>query len=398
MKLVLNAGYLPKGFLAAGIQAGLKRRARRDLGLLYSGAPCSAAAMFTANKVEAAPVTLSRRHARSGTVQAVIVNSGNANCMTGAQGMRAAETMAAAAASVLRLKPAQVLVASTGIIGRQLPVDKVLQAVPRLVEDLHPRGFSRLADAIGTTDTFRKEAAVSFSLGGVRATLCGVAKGAGMIAPRMRLATMLSFLATDAAVAPALLRTVLREAVEGSFNAITVDGCMSTNDMVVALANGAAGNRPVRAGSRDHGVLAGAMRAVCTALAKMIVQDAEGATKFITIDVTGASDGRQAEALAFAVANSVLFKTAMAGSNPNWGRIAAALGSIPARVDARKMTIALNGRIVLRAGRPVPFEKKDLLRGREVHVVIRLGQGKAAKRVWTSDLSYGYVRINAAYN
>jgi len=314
------------------------------------------------------------------------------------KGIRAAEAMASAVAAALRLSPSQVLVASTGIIGRQLPVDRMSRAVPRLVEDLDDRGLCRMVEAIRTTDTFSKEAMVSFHLGGRRVTVSGIAKGAGMIAPRMRLATMLSFIVTDAAIAQGALRKALADAVAHSFNAITVDGCMSTNDTVVALANGQAANRTIAAGSRDYGIFSKALREVCAALARMIVRDAEGATKFIAVSVKRAASHTEAEALAFGVANSVLFKCAMFGSNPNWGRIAAALGAVGARLDWQKMTIALNGVAVFRKGRPVALKKRGLLRGRDIDVEIDLARGRGAKRVWTSDLSYGYVRINAEYN
>ena len=398
MKLILNSGHLPKGFLATGLAAGLRRRGRRDLGLLYSSAPCAAAALFTSNEIQAAPLVVSRRHLGRGKVRALIVNSGNANCMTGIKGIRAAQAMASAAAAALRLKPSQVLVASTGIIGRQLPIERVVRAVPKLADALSGRGLSRMAEAIRTTDTFSKEVLVSLSLGGRRVTVSGIAKGAGMIAPRMRVATMLSFIVTDAAVAQGALKKALADAVAGSFNAITVDGCMSTNDTVVALANGQAGNRTITARSRDYGKFLKALREVAAALARMIVKDGEGATKFITIDVKRAASDAEAEGLAFGVANSVLFKTAMFGSNPNWGRIAAALGSVGARLDWQKMTIVLNGVPVFRKGRPVALKKRGILKGRDIGVVIDLAWGRGAKRVWTSDLSYGYVRINAEYN
>jgi len=398
MRLILNTERLPQGFLAAGVTAGLRRRSQRDLGLLYSKAPCAAAALFTSNRIQAAPIVVSRRHLGRRKIQAVIVNSGNANCMTGKKGIRAAEAMAAAAAEALGLKPSQVLVASTGIIGRQLPVDKVVAAAPRLADDLCERGLSRLAEAIRTTDTFSKQVSVSVFLGGRRATVSGIAKGAGMIAPRMRMATMLSFIVTDAAVAAGALKKALADAVAGSFNAITVDGCMSTNDTVVVLANGQAGNRTVTQGSRDYARFLKALREVAAALARMIVQDAEGATKFITIDVKRAASDVEAEAFAFSVANSALFKTAMFGSNPNWGRIAAALGAAGGRLDWETMTITLNGATVFRKGRPVPLKRRGLLKGRDIRVEIDLAQGEGAKRVWTSDLSYGYVRINAEYN
>jgi len=398
MNLILNSGRLAQGFLAAGLAAGIRRRGRRDLGLLYSKAPCAAAALFTSNKIQAAPLLVSRRHLRRGKVRAVIVNSGNANCMTGTPGIRAAQAMASAAAAALRLKPSQVLVASTGIIGRQLPVEEIVRAVPRLADALHERGLSDMAEAIRTTDTFNKEATVSFFLGGRRVTVSGIAKGAGMIAPQMRLATMLSFIVTDAAIASRVLKKALADAVAGSFNAITVDGCMSTNDMVVALANGQAGNRTITAGSRDHARFLKALRCVAAALARMIVKDAEGATKFITIDVKRAGSDAAAEAFAFGVANSTLFKCAMFGANPNWGRIAAALGAAGGRLDWQKVTIALNGAVVFSKGRPVASVRRGILKGRDVHVVIDLARGHGAKRVWTSDLSYGYVRINAEYN
>ncbi len=398
MKLILNSGYLPQGFLAAGLAAGLKRRGRRDLGLLYSRVPCAAAALFTSSRIQAAPLLVSRRHLGRGKIRALIVNSGNANCMTGVKGIRAAQAMASALAAAVRLSPSQVLVASTGIIGRQLPVERIIRAVPKLADALCERGLSRMAEAIRTTDTFSKEVSVSLPLGGRRVTVSGIAKGAGMIAPRMRLATMLSFIVTDAAIAQGALKKALAQAVADSFNAITVDGCMSTNDTVAALANGEAGNRMITAGSRDYSKFLKALREVTSALARMIVKDGEGATKFITIDVKRAASDAEAEELAFGVANSALFKTAMFGSNPNWGRIAAALGSIPARLDWQKMTIALNGAAVFRKGRPVALKKRGILKGRNIDVLIDLAQGRGAKRVWTSDLSYGYVRINAEYN
>jgi len=398
MKLVLNSGRLPKGFLAAGWAAGLRRRGKRDVGLLYSVAPCAAAALFTSNRIQAAPLAVSRRHLRRGNVRAVIVNSGNANCMTGKRGIGAAEAMASAAAAALGLVPSQVLVGSTGIIGRHLPVERIVRAAPKLAEVLSERGLSRMAEAIRTTDTFSKEVCARVSIGGRVVTISGIAKGAGMIAPRLRRATMLSFIATDAAITPAALKRALAEAVAGSFNAITVDGCMSTNDMVVALANGRAVNRMVTPGSRDYVRFTGVLRQVAAALARMIVKDAEGATKFIAIDVRGAGSAVQARAFAFGVANSTLFKTAMFGSNPNWGRIAAALGAVGAPLDWQKMTITLNGATVFRRGRPVTLKKRGVLKGREIDVVIDLGRRRGSQRVWTSDLSYGYVRINAEHN
>jgi glutamate N-acetyltransferase/amino-acid N-acetyltransferase len=393
-----NAAILPSGFFACGISARIKKSGKKDLALFYSHAPCVGRAMFTANRIQAAPISVCRRHLRSGAIRGLIVNSGNANCMTGKKGEQDARDMAAWTAQALGVRPQEILVASTGIIGKPMPMQKVRRAIPGLAASLAPQGFGDAAQAILTTDTFPKMASVAVRVGGRKVIVAGVAKGAGMIAPKLRSATMLGFVFTDAAVSRAMLGEVLRESVEESFNAITIDACMSTNDTVILLANGMAGNPPILNGSVGHRAFRAAVKMVCLELAQAIVRDAEGATKFIEVCVRGARDNEEAKRLAFAVADSNLFKCAMFGSDPNWGRIAAALGAAGPDLSWEKMSIALNGQKVFAAGRPVPLRRRDLLKGSRVEAVITLGRGKGVFRVYTSDLTLDYVKINADYN
>lgn len=398
MKVLFNSGLLPKGFLAAGIWAGIKKSKKKDLGLLFSPTPCVASGFFTANRVQAAPLFVCREHLKKGPIHAVLVNSGNANCMTGAPGIRDARLMAAAASEILGVKPHQVLVSSTGIIGRPLPLDKIQMGALPLARSLSANGLPQLARAIMTTDTFPKEAAVVCSIGGRKVTIAGITKGAGMIAPQLKSATMLAYIATDAVIAEEALDRALKAVVNDSFNAITIDACMSTNDTVIAMANGAAGHARILAGGRDFLIFQSALKEVCVALSKMIVRDGEGATKFITVEVRGARDIDEAGRLAFSVANSNLFKCAMFGCDPNWGRIAAALGSVPSCLEWEKLDIFLNRRPVFKRGRPVSVKGNAFLKGKDIDVAIDLHQGSGSKRVYTSDLTYGYVRINAEYN
>jgi glutamate N-acetyltransferase/amino-acid N-acetyltransferase len=398
MNVVVNTGLLPRGFLAAGISSGIKKSQKKDLGLLFSPLPGVAAAFFTANTVQAAPLLVCREHLKKGPIHAVVVNSGNANCMTGERGIRDAVATAQAVGEILGLEGHQVLVSSTGIIGRPLPLEKILSNVLPLARALSVDGFSHMARAIMTTDTFPKEAAAICRVGGRKVVISGIAKGAGMLAPCLKSATMLAYIATDVAISQALLKEALKSAIDDSFNAITIDACMSTNDTVAALANAAAGNKRIEARGKDFSVYCKALKEVCVALSKMIIADAEGATKFITIDIRGAGGADEAERLAFSVANSNLFKCAMFGSDPNWGRIAAALGSVPSHLDWKKLDISMNRKPVFRKGKPVPVRDNALLKGKDICVVIDLHQGKFSKRIYTSDLSYGYVRINADYN
>ncbi|MFH0877001.1 MAG: bifunctional glutamate N-acetyltransferase/amino-acid acetyltransferase ArgJ [Candidatus Omnitrophota bacterium] len=398
MRLTTNAGILPNGFQASGISAKIKKSGKKDLALFISGAPCVASVQFSANRIQAAPLGICRRHLKAGSVRAIIANSGNANCMTGHQGVKDAEEMTALLANAFSLKKEEVLVASTGIIGKPLPMGKIRIAVRPLVLGLSAKGVSAAAGAILTTDTFAKEVCAKIHLGNKTVTVTGVAKGAGMIAPTLKSATMLAFIFTDARISKPVLDKALGLATDDSFNAITIDGCMSTNDMVIAMANGLAKNKTIKAGSAEERIFAQVLKDVCLALAKMIVRDAEGATKFIEINIRSAENDTQAKALAFSVANSNLFKCAMFGQDPNWGRIAAALGSVSSGLKWERLDISLNSRFVFRKGRPVACRNRHFLKDRNIRVDIDLHAGKAAGTVYTSDLSYGYVRINADYN
>ena len=398
MSLASHLRILPLGFKASGICANIKKSGKKDLALFYSQRPCTASAMFTSNRIKAAPIEVSRQHLKAGSIRALIVNSGNANCMTGAPGIRDAVMMTALVAEELSLKKEEVLVSSTGIIGKPLPMKKIKTAVPLLVRRLSPHGLLDAAGAMMTTDSFQKVVTKKFKIGKEQVIISGVSKGAGMIAPKMDMATMLAYCFTDALIEKSALKSALREAVEASFNSITIDNCMSTNDTVVVLANGQANNKPIKIKSKEASMFNKVLKDVCLELAKMIVRDAEGATKFIEIRVQGASNDREAKDLAFSVANSNLFKCAMFGNDPNWGRIAAALGAVSSGLKWEKLDIYLNKRAVFKSGRPVPLKDNKFLCSKIVKVDIGLHSGKAQKSVYTSDLSYGYVRINADYN
>lgn len=378
MRLDNNAICRAKGFKASGLPCGLKKGAQLDLALIYSEVPAVACGVFTRNRFAAAPVEICRKHLKSGQAQAIVVNSANANCYTGLRGLRVASQTAGFAARLLRLKEKQVLVASTGIIGRQMDFERIKKALPRLAGSLDRKQGAKAAYAIMTTDTRPKALTKKFSAGDCVITIGAIAKGAGMIMPQM--ATMLCFITTDAAIEYPALKEALREAVGGSFNAISIDGCMSTNDSVIILANGLAGNRILKAGQKDFLKFKSALKQVCGRLAAMIVSDAEGATKFITIAVSGARNGSQAKKTALAIANSNLFKAAVYGENRNLGRIVAAVGA--AQVEA---------------GKQIGIQCSSLKKRRvNVKVDLRVGAGKAT--VLTSDLTPEYVKINAGYN
>lgn len=378
MKIYKKA-ILPKGFLANGVACGIKKSGKPDLALFYSAIPAQGACLFTRNKIQAAPLLLDKEHLKkSNYFQAIIVNSGNANCFTGKAGLKDAGETAQAAADFLGINKESVLVNSTGIIGRRLPVEKIKKAIPHLAEELSARGIDKAKIAIMTTDTFAKEISVKLNIGKAEVTLCGIAKGAGMIAPNM--ATMFGFIFTDAAITQPALKKALESSVEKSFNCITVDGCMSTNDTVAILANGAARN-PVIGDKKSFSLFLKALDLVCLELAKMIIKDAEGASKFIRITVEGAGSFQEARQAALSIANSALFKTAMHGQNPNFGRIVAALGASPAAVREEDIRI-----------------KAGALNKKEIDLVVGIGKGKACATVYTSDLTPEYVKINAEYN
>jgi len=389
----------PIGFRFAGLEAGIKP-SRKDVALVVSDADCAAAGCLTQNKACAAPVEVAREQLPSAAVRAVIVNSGNANALTGPQGLLDVRAVMAAVAAELRIPPSAVLTASTGVIGHRLPVQKIVAAVPRLVAALAPEA-DRAAEAILTTDTRVKMAGRTVKLGGREATIAAICKGSGMIAPE--LATMIAIVATDAAISPPLLQASLRAAMETSFNSLTVDGDMSTNDVVFALANGRAGNAPIRDPGPDLKTFQDGLREVCEQLAREIAADGEGATKLLEVTLRGAPSDEVARDLAKAVAGGSLVKAAIFGADPNWGRVLAAAGArcgskgypfdaATARVSIQEMPVYDQ--------RPLSYDAsvlKSRMRAPEVKVDVDLGLGAGRATAWGCDLSYDYVKINADY-
>jgi glutamate N-acetyltransferase/amino-acid N-acetyltransferase len=373
-----------QGFKMSAIAAGIKKAGALDLALIYSETPATAAAMFTQNTFIAAPLVVSKTHLKETghRMRAIIVNSGNANAATGETGILAAKTTTEALASNIGCNANEVIVSSTGVIGRSLPVDKIRDAIPGLVSALLPTNLELFARGIMTTDTVPKIATAEVS----GAHIAGVAKGAGMIHPDM--ATMLSFIVTDAVVSHAELDEMLRYAVHRSFNSISVDGDTSTNDMVVVLANGASGVRPDALRFRD-GLLD-----VCTQLAKAIVRDGEGATKFVEIQVEGAPTEEAAHTIGRTIARSPLVKTAIYGADPNWGRIVGAIGNSGIALQSERVEIYIGGVLISSANLE---EARQKLREKEILIRVVLDSGSAKARVWTCDLTEGYIRINADY-
>jgi glutamate N-acetyltransferase / amino-acid N-acetyltransferase len=393
---------IPRGFSFSATACGLKKSGL-DLALLASDVPAAAAALFTQNRVQAAPVLASQVHLRKSRhkMRGIIVNSGNANCCTGPDGYAASAATALKVARELdRLDPSQILVCSTGVIGVPLRVEKILHAVPQLVHNLRADAlaFAQLTRAIMTTDTRPKWAAAKFRIGGRQVRILGCCKGAGMIQPNM--ATMLAFLVTDAAISSALLSRALRRAVAPTFNAITVDGDTSTNDTVAILANGRTGARKVTTEGPVFAQFTAALEKVCRQLALAIVADGEGAQRVIEIEVRGAPSSRAADQIARTIANSPLVKTALAGADPNWGRILAAAGRAGVPFDFERVAIQLAGIPVCRRGREDPFNEsvahKKML-AKFVPIVVDLHSGSSSARIWTCDFTGEYVTINASY-
>jgi glutamate N-acetyltransferase/amino-acid N-acetyltransferase len=388
---------LPLGYRYAATYAGLRKAEQDDLGLIVSGLPAAAAGVFTQNRVQAAPVRLCRRHLASsrGAVGAILVNAGNANCAT-RTGDAVALACCRSAARLLRLPVNQVMPASTGVIGVELDPKLIVNALPRLVAGLREDGFGRVARAIMTTDLVPKEAYAVAKLRRGAVRIAGMTKGSGMIQPRM--ATTLGFILTDANIPVAALRRMLRRAVERSYNRISVDGDTSTNDTLLLLANGASGVRP---DPKEMAAAEEAITGVAEDLARSIARDGEGARKLITILVTGAATDDAAARLARSIANSPLVKTAVAGSDPNWGRILCAAGNAGVAFDPRKADIDMQGVSVCRSGLAARFSEADL-KGKldapecEIRLALR-GPGKGLARFWTCDLTEGYIRINASY-
>jgi glutamate N-acetyltransferase / amino-acid N-acetyltransferase len=386
-----------RGFRAAGVRAGIKANGNPDLALLVSDGPAQAAAVFTTNKAIAAPVVVSREHlSRSGGVaRAIVVNSGCANACTGEAGLAAAREMAAETARLVGCPAEQVLVASTGVIGVALPIEKIRAGLPVALHGLGADQGPHAAQAIMTTDPFPKEAAARVTIGGRDVAIGGMAKGSGMIEPMM--ATMLGFVTTDAAVPKALLDRALLAAVHETFNAITVDGECSTNDCVMLLANGASGAAVDEA---SYGTFLAGLTAVCRELALGIVRGGEGATKLVTVTVTGAASPDEARKAAKAIANSPLVKTAIHGGDPNWGRLIAVAGRAGVAFDLGRAAVAIGHTVLFEKGRPYDeraAEAAEYLKGADLTVSVDLGSGGATSTVWTCDLSAEYVRINADY-
>jgi glutamate N-acetyltransferase/amino-acid N-acetyltransferase len=385
--------------LAGGVVAGIKPSGKKDLALIYSTAPARAAAVFTSNKVKGAPVIVSMEHVRGGAAQAIVASSGCANVCTGEQGIRDAREITRLVGELLRIPAKHVLIGATGVIGARLPMDRIRAALPKLVKSLSPQGSHEAAEAIMTTDTRPKEAAVKTDVDGRPITIGAIAKGVGMVEPH--LATMFCFITTDAAIAPAALQTALRRSVDRSFNRITVDGDQSTSDTVAVLANGLADNPPLQPGTRSFREFARALEALSQRMARLLVSDGEGATKLVTIVVRGAASRRDAVAVARSVGNSPLVKTAINGQDPNWGRIMMAVGKAPARVDPDRVAITFDEEALVEQGTLKEGARLDRIRelmGRpEYTITIDLGLGRAEDRLWTCDLSEEYVRINAKY-
>ncbi|MCK4851989.1 MAG: bifunctional glutamate N-acetyltransferase/amino-acid acetyltransferase ArgJ [Candidatus Omnitrophica bacterium] len=395
---VMSKHVLPKGFLANGIHCGLKKK-RKDLALFYSEKPCKCAALFTRNVVKAAPVILAQRQLRkNGNIRAIIVNSGNANCMTGTRGMADAERTAAETAAVLKIRAEEVLVSSTGVIGRPLRMTPLVEGLPGLADGLSADGLIHAAEGMMTTDRFPKVASRTFTAGDKRVTITGAAKGAGMICPDM--ATMLCYVLTDADITEKALVRALSASNEVSFRAITVDGDMSTNDTLALLANGEAKNRPIKERGGDFKVFLSNLNAVTVDLAKMIVRDGEGATRFMEVTVRGARTKAEAEKGASAIANSLLVKCAVHGGDPNWGRVASSLGSSGIRLKPDSMDIILDGVTFFKEGRHTSPGKKraqSVFKKKDVRIETRLHQGNAEASVYTCDISKKYIKINSLY-
>ncbi len=394
------------GFSVAGLAAGIRKSGRRDMALIVSDRPCAAAGVFTTNLVKAAPVLLDQQHLAQNPagIRAIVVNAGVANACTGAQGMQDSITTADHVAATLGCTPADVLVLSTGVIGTLLPMDKITAGVTALADALGPEGWADAAEGILTTDTVPKTACVSVDTPDGRYTIAGIAKGSGMIAPNM--ATMLATIVTDAALDSPTLQAALSAANGQSFNQIVVDGDMSTNDSVLLLANGASGVGVTSAEGLDD--FQAALTEVCTVLAKDIVMDGEGATRFITLHVTGAADDAAARQVGMAIATSPLVKTAFYGADANWGRILAAAGRAGVALDPAQLALWIapgesdcaDGLQLVAAGSPTAYSEDAaaaIMSSPEVSARLDLGQGAGQSTVWTCDLSHEYVSINGHY-
>ena len=397
IKMVKGGVTSAQGFLAGAVFAGIKasNKGREDMALVASEVPAAAAGVFTTNRVKAAPVRVSKVHLKAKFARAVLLNSGNANACTGPCGIAAAKALAAGTAEVLGCSTGQILVCSTGRIGVALPLDKMKAKLPDLAARLSAKNGSAAAKAIMTSDSFAKEYAVEVRAPGGTFRIGGMAKGAGMINPNM--ATMLCVVTTDAKISKGTLQNALHHAAERTFNRITVDGDMSTNDTMLALANGAAGGASIKTGTSDYALFLEALNEVCLKLAHMIVRDGEGVSKFVTVQVRGASSLQAARKVAEAIANSTLVKCAWAGNDPNWGRILDAVGYCGVRIREELVDIYYDGVIAVRGGTAAPTPKEKLVAAvtpDKFGVTVDLHQGKAFYTVYTTDLTEKYVELN----
>ncbi|MFA6636008.1 MAG: bifunctional glutamate N-acetyltransferase/amino-acid acetyltransferase ArgJ [Candidatus Omnitrophota bacterium] len=389
---------LPKGFLAGGIHCGAKRK-RKDLTLLYSEENCVAAALFTKNTAKAAPVIRGiKQIKRTGAIRAVVVNSGNANCMTGKRGLRDTEKMADTMAGILGTKSSEIFVSSTGIIGQYMNMKPILKGMKTLAGEISRDGIKDAADGIMTTDGARKMSSRKFRISGRDVVITGIAKGAGMIKPEM--ATMLSYIMTDVSIDRKALNMALGIATDVSFNAITVDGDMSTNDTVLVLANGKAGNKKITLKSAEMRIFSENLKAVMTDLSFMIVRDGEGASKFIEVRVKGARNDKEAKKAAESIAGSLLVKCAVSGSDPNWGRIASSAGASGVKFDPEKITIKLDGVVFFRKGKPSEGTRRtdtDVFKGKDVKIEMDLASGKGKAVFYSCDITTRYINLNSFY-
>lgn len=397
---------LVPGFVFAGMAAGIKKRPGvLDLALLQTTTlqPAACAALFTINVVKAAPVVLGLKRLRHGVCRAIVVNSGNANACTGPQGEQDALETSQLLAKTIGCSADEIMVSSTGVIGALLPMARFREAIPKLVAQARAEHLVQAAEAIRTTDTFAKWHGVHVNLGGKNVTIAGIAKGSGMIAPNM--ATMLAFLATDAVIAAPALQEALRLANASTFNAITVDGEMSTNDTIMALANGHAGHANIKLNTPEFEKFCAALTEVCDFLARQVVRDGEGSTKFVELQVSGMDNADHLKTIAMAIANSALVKTALCGNDANWGRILSAAGAAAARLglpaDFSKASIRFNDTAVYQQGVPVGTEAEAkahaIIKSGEFILRVTLGSGKASQKVYFTDLTQEYIRINADY-
>jgi glutamate N-acetyltransferase/amino-acid N-acetyltransferase len=389
----------PLGFQAAGTHCGIKKPGILDLALIVSAVSGPIAGVFTNNRVAAAPVQLDRLHLKRRRGRAIIVNSGNANACTGAKGLAAAKAMASAVAQALAIPIHEVFVGSTGVIGRELPIDRVTAGIPAAISQLSNRNGHHAAHAILTTDLRPKTVAVSAKIGGKLVTIGGIAKGSGMIHPNM--ATMLAYLTTDAAIAPSALQRALKSAVDQSFNCITVDGDTSTNDTVLCLANGLAKNPPIRQGTRHYRIFERLLVEASEQLALAICRDGEGVTKVVKIVVHGATTATAAKRVAATIATSNLVKTALFGEDANWGRVMGAIGRSGIPIDPDTIIVRFDDIVMVRRGMGTGLDAErkiaQVFKRKEFTISVDLGQGRAQAHMWTTDLSYDYVRINASY-